>query len=120
VILADTSIWIDHFRGSLSGLARHLDQGDILIHPFIIGELALGHLTNREQILSALKNLPRALTATDEEVLTLITNAKLFGLGIGYIDAHLLTATKITAGTTLWTKDQKLKAAATKLHIEQA
>jgi predicted nucleic acid-binding protein len=118
VILVDTSIWIDHFRGSNSELARHLDQGKVLIHPFIIGELALGYLTDRDRILAALNDLPRALAATDEEVLILINNGKLFGLGIGYIDAHLLAATKLTAAASLWTRDQKLHSAATKLQIQ--
>ncbi len=78
----------------------------------MIGELALSHLSRRSEILGLLHNLPQATAATDTEVLTLIDSRKLFGLGIGYVDAHLLAATMLTTGARLWTRDKRLAAVA--------
>ena len=80
----------------------------MLAHPWVTGELALGHLSGRNEILTLLHNLPQATAATDVEVLTLIENQHLFGLGIGYVDAHLLAATLLTPGARLWTRDKRL------------
>jgi predicted nucleic acid-binding protein len=108
VILVDTSVWIEHFRADKKALARLLDAGLVLTHPFIIGELALGNLRRRELVLRALLDLPQARVATDAEVLTFIDRHELFGRGIGYIDAHLLAAARLTAEATLWTNDRRL------------
>lgn len=108
MILVDTLVWIDHFRGGDSELASLLQDGHVLAHPWVIGELALGHLSQRSEILGLLRNLPQAKSATDAEVLTLIDNHQLFGLGIGYVDAHLLAATMLTTDARLWTRDKRL------------
>lgn len=116
MILVDTSIWIDHLRGGGGGaLARLLQHGRVLGHPAVRGEIAVGRLSDRTEILGLLANLPQATPATDAEVMTLIQSRKLFGLGIGYIDAHLLGATLLTSGARLWTRDKSLEATASAL-----
>jgi predicted nucleic acid-binding protein len=112
VILVDTSVWIDHLRAGDPELASLLHNGDVLAHPWVTGELALGHLAQRSEILGLLQNLPQAKAATDVEVLTLVDSHQLFGLGIGYVDAHLLAATMLTTGARLWTRDKRLAAVA--------
>lgn len=117
MILVDTSIWIDHLRTGDLKLARLLQDGRVLAHPCVTGELALGQLSHRSEILGLLQNLPQATAATDAEVLTLVESRQLFGLGIGYVDAHLLAATLLTAGAGLWTRDKRLAAVATRLGL---
>ena len=117
MILADTSVWVDHLRAGDKALAALLDAGMVLAHPFVIGELALGNLRQREIVLKALADLPPAGVATDAEVLHLIERHALSGRGIGYIDAHLLAAVKLTAGAELWTHDKRLHAAAAQLRL---
>lgn len=117
MILVDTSIWIDHLRMHDERLARLLSDGQVLAHPFIVGELALGQMQNRGVVLSALRDLPQATVATDREVLRFIDAERLFGLGIGYIDAHLLAAVRLTPGTLLWTRDKRLLLASSRLGI---
>lgn len=101
MILADTSIWIHHFRECNSRLRKLLEQGQLLSHPFVIGELALGNLEQRELSLDALQDLPKATVARDEEVLQYISNRALFGRGIGYVDAHLLVARAMVTMTRI-------------------
>jgi len=108
VILVDTSIWIDHLRTGDPELGELLRDGQVLAHPWVTGELALGQLSRRSEILGLLHNLPQATIATDGEVLTLIDKRQLFGLGIGYVDAHLLAATALTPAARLWTRDKRL------------
>lgn len=117
MILADTPVWVDHLRHGDKELASLLDRSEIVIHPFIIGELALGHLKPRDQILRVLSDLPQTIIATHAEVLRLIERHVLFGTGIGYIDAHLLTAVVLTPGTLIWTRDRQLLGAANKLGL---
>jgi len=117
VILVDTSVWVAHFRAGDKALAALLSAGAVLIHPFVIGELALGNLRQRELLLNALADLPRASIATDDEVLHFIEHHALFGRGIGYVDAHLLASVQLTAGTTLWTNDKKLQSVAEQLRL---
>jgi len=112
VILVDTSVWINHLRVGDPKLAALLQDGYVLAHPWVIGELALGQLSQRTEILGLLHNLPQANVATDAEVLKLIDSRHLFGLGIGYVDAQLLAATMLTAGAGLWTRDKRLAAVA--------
>jgi predicted nucleic acid-binding protein len=112
VILVDTAIWVDHLRTGDPELVALLQDGQVLAHPCVTGELALGHLARRREILGLLHNLPQASVATDVEVLALIDNQQLFGLGIGYVDAHLLAATMLTADARLWTRDKRLAAVA--------
>jgi predicted nucleic acid-binding protein len=117
VILVDTSVWIDHLRTGEPELAALLQDGHVLAHPWVTGELALGHLSRRSEILRLLHHLPQAKAATDHEVLTLIDNHRLFGLGIGYVDAHLLAATMLTTGARLWTRDKRLAAVSDQLGL---
>lgn len=108
MILADSSVWVDHLRVGDGGLTARLDHRMIAMHPFVIGELALGNLRQRRQILSLLQGLPGMVMARDEEVLAFIDGAGLAGQGIGYIDCHLLASVKLTADTRLWTRDRRL------------
>lgn len=117
MILVDTSVWIDHLRNNNVTLVNLLNTGQVLIHPFVIGELALGNLRQRDAILDTLNNLQSVKIAKDEETIRFINQHKLYGLGIGHIDAHLLTSVRLTPGTLLWTKDKPLHAAANRLEM---
>jgi len=117
VILIDTAIWIDHLRSSDAVLVNLLEAEQVLSHPFVIGEIALGTLRQRDQILAELHDLPQAEVATDREVLQFIGRDRLFGLGIGYIDAHLLASTRLTPDALLWTRDRRLRGVANKLGL---
>lgn len=117
MILADTSVWIDHLRESDRALVALLDTGGVLAHPFVIGELALGNLRQRGMVLSALSDLPCTSVATDAEVLHFIDRHRLCGRGIGYVDAHLLAAVQLTAGARLWTNDKRLRGVAVGLGL---
>ncbi len=117
MILVDTSIWIDHFRQPDLVLEALIERDDVLTHPFVIGELAMGHLRQRDAIMTWMRDLPLAISALDEEVLDFVDEHSLFGLGIGYIDAHLLAAARLTQGTALWTRDKRLDAAAQRLSL---
>lgn len=112
MILVDTSVWIDHLRAGELVLADLLNQSQVMIHPFVLGEMSLGNLTRRDVVLGSLAGLPGVAVASDAEVLGFVEDAKLYGLGIGYIDAHLLAAVRLTPGVTLWTRDKRLRAAA--------
>lgn len=120
MILVDTTIWIDHFRRGDRTLARLLDEGSVSIHACVLGELALGHLPQRTRLLNELGRLPRVNRATDEEVAALIESERLYGLGIGFGDAHLLAATRLTPETTLWTRDRLLRDVAETLGVASA
>ena len=117
MILIDTAIWIDHLRSPEPIVSTLLDRNDVLIHPFIVGELSVDSFKNREAILSDLRDLPRATVANDDEVLTFVTKNTLYGIGIGYIDAHLLASVQLTAGALLWTRDKRLHVAANRLGL---
>ena len=111
MILVDTSVWVDHLRSGVPVLANLLQEGEVLIHPWVIGEIACGNLRNRQQVLDLLLGLPTALVASDSEVLLLIERGNLMGRGIGYVDAHLLTAAKLSR-CGLLTQDRRLAAVA--------
>ena len=115
MILVDTSVWVDHLRKSNKVLAGQLDSGMVLVHPFVIGELALGNLKQRELVLNLLANLPQAAVATDAEVLKFVERHALFERGIGYVDVHLLAAVQLTAAAVLWTHDKRLHDVAVQL-----
>jgi len=117
VILIDTSVWIDHLRSSDANLVKLLKGGQVLAHPFVIGELALGNLRQRQLILNTVLDLPRSVVASDDEVLHFISEHRLFESGIGYVDAHLLTAVRLTAGAALWTRDKRLHGVADRLAL---
>jgi predicted nucleic acid-binding protein len=117
LILVETSIWVDHLRSRDARLARLLDDHQISTHPFVVGELAVGNLRNRDEILLMLNSLPVTAVASHDEALRFISNFSLAGRGLGYIDVHLLAAVSLTPETSLWSKDQRLRAVAEHLSI---
>ncbi len=116
MILVDTSIWVDHLRRADASLIVLLEQDQVLLHPFVIGELALGNLPRRKQVLDSLQDLPLAIEASDAEVFDFINQHALFGMGIGYVDAHLLASARLNS-VMLWTRDKRLCEAAIKLGL---
>lgn len=116
MILVDTSVWIHHLRKGDRELTILLNEGVVLCHPFVIGELACGNLKNRAEILSLLVALPSSSLASHAEGLHLVTDRELAGRGIGWIDVHLL-ASALLSKCTLWTKDKALGAVAAALEI---
>ena len=117
MVLVDTSIWINHLREPVQGLVDLLEEGEVLIHPVVIGELACGLLSSRNSLLHYLDRLPRIVVATDQEVRQLIETHKLMGQGVGYLDMHLLASTVLSGEVQLWTRDKKLAILANKLSI---
>ena len=120
MILVDTSVWVDHLRVGDAQLAVLLNSSQVLMHPFVVGELACGNLSNRAEVLALLGQLPRAAVATNEEALFFIERHELMGRGIGYVDAHLLAAVSLDAGTQLWTRDKRLLAVAGTMKLTYA
>jgi len=117
MILADTSVWIDHMRGRRSRFSAALENDLVLVHPFVIGELACGNLRDRNEVLALLHDLPLAVAATDAEVLAFIERRKLMGRGLGYIDVHLLASAALSGTARLWTHDRRLAAVAVQLGL---
>lgn len=117
MLLVDSGIWIDHLRQTVPDLERALLAANVLGHPFVTGEIAMGSLKNRETVIDALSRLPQAETATDEDVLALVERRRLFSLGLGWIDAHLLASALLTRDARLWTEDRRLRDAAERLGI---
>jgi predicted nucleic acid-binding protein len=117
VIIVDTSVWIDHLKSGDAVLVDLLGTGRVLAHSFVTAELALGSLRQRRAVLESLHDLPQASVASDDEVMMLIEREQLYGLGIGYVDAHLLAAARLTSGALLWTRDRRLRQAATQLGL---
>ena len=116
MILVDTSVWVDHFRHRDQSLADLLSGGRVLMHPFVRGELALGNLKPRAEILKLLSDLPHAMVADENELLHIVESRKLMGLGIGLIDAHLLASALLSA-CMLFTRDKRLLLIADKLKV---
>jgi predicted nucleic acid-binding protein len=116
-VIVDTSIWVDHFRASNFRLTELLNRGGVAMHPFIIGELALGHVPRIAEMMDDLNELPQATVASTGEVLKFISDRKLQGSGIGHVDAHLLAAAALTPETFVWTRDKRLLAAAQPLSL---
>jgi predicted nucleic acid-binding protein len=108
MILVDTSVWIDHLRASDAHLARLLNDGRVLAHPFVNGEIALGNLRQRAMVVEALEALPTITVAEHAEVMHVINTAAIAGTGIGYVDAHLIVSVQLHPGATLWTRDKRL------------
>jgi predicted nucleic acid-binding protein len=115
MVLVDTSVWVFHLRETHYGLVELLNSGEVVGHPFIVGELACGNLKNRTSIISLLEALPMAFTVGHEEVLAFIEARRVMGKGLGYGDVHLLAAALLT-GVSLWTLDRKLDKAAQELN----
>jgi predicted nucleic acid-binding protein len=117
MVLVDTSVWISHLRDGHYGLMELLNSGDVLCHPFIIGELACGNIKNRDEIISLLKSLPMARTIDHDEALKFIEDRGLARRGLGFIDIHLL-ASAILSDSLMWSLDKKLINTALELNID--
>jgi predicted nucleic acid-binding protein len=118
-ILADTSVWIEHLRRGDCRLAALLRDGRVMTHPFVIGELACGTIGNREGVLAGLAELPRTVMADHEETMHFLESRRLWGLGIGWVDAHLI-ASALLSGCGLLTLDRRLKQAAQRAGVAAA
>jgi predicted nucleic acid-binding protein len=116
VILADTSVWIQHLRASDRRLIDALEASRVCIHPFVIGEIACGNLQNRTELLELLAHLPSASVASDAEALVFLEQHALMGRGIGFIDVHLLASAALSAAA-LWTHDRRLAVVSTELGL---
>lgn len=117
MILADTSVWVDHLRQGDNDLMRALQASEVLIHPFVIGEIALGHLRDRATVLKLLAGLPMTDVVDDPVLWKFIEDFGMPGRGIGYVDAHLLASVRATSGARLWTRDRRLAALAAELGL---
>jgi predicted nucleic acid-binding protein len=117
MVLADTSIWIDHFRRRDLRLTQFLDRGDVVMHPFVLGELVLGYVPRIAEMIEDLRTLPKAILADTDEILKFIAHRKLSESGIGYVDVHLLAAAALAPETFIWTRDKRLHAAAQSLSL---
>ena len=117
MILADTSVWIDHLRSPLAQLAEFVSAGEILMHSIIVGELACGNLSDRGRRLRDWQHLPMIPEASNQEVLSTIESRQLMGQGIGFMDAHLLCAVLNCANTLIWTRDRRLRVVAGALGV---
>ena len=116
MILVDTSVWVDHLRRANLELVDLLERGQVLVHPFVVGEIACGSLSDREATLELLRQLPAEAVADPDEALGFIELRGLHGNGIGYVDLHLLASAALTAGSTLWTRDKRLRETAEALN----
>jgi predicted nucleic acid-binding protein len=112
LILVDTSVWVDHLRRGEAELADLLEGAAVLVHPFVIGEIACGNLADRELVLQLLQDLPSATVAEPDEVLGFIESRDLHGKGIGHVDVHLLASVALMPGAVLWTRDKRLNGEA--------
>ncbi len=117
MILADTSVWVDHLRAGDAGLRDSLEVGSVYIHPFVIGELACGHMENRSEVIGLLQQLPTVPRATDDEALQFIETHGLMAKGIGYVDVHLLASVALSPGVKLWTRDRRLASVAAEIGL---
>ena len=117
MVLVDTSVWVSHLRDGNAELANLLNDGKVLCHPLIVGELTCGNLKDRAVILSFLQLLPMSIEAEHDEVLSFIENNRLMGKGLGYVDIHLITSAVLT-GVPIWTLDKKLAQAADSLYVK--
>ena len=121
MILVDTSVWVDHLRHGDARLGALLESARVLAHPFVVGEIACGSLSDRAVVLELLRDLPMAAVAEAEEVLDFIDRQRIHGKGLGYVDVHLLASVVLTPGARLWTRDKRLHEIAISLgcaHIE--
>ena len=115
-MLVDTSVWVDHFRRRNPRLVHLLEAVQVLIHPYVTGELSCGHLAQRRDILNLLQALPALPLVEHGEVIEFVDSNRLFGRGLGWIDMHLLAAARL-AHVPLWTLDKRLAAAAAELGV---
>ena len=116
-VLADTSVWIDHFRSENPRFVNLLDNREVLIHPMVIGELACGNLSNRSATLEILSELPAIQAIEYGDILDFIEHNRLMGKGVDYVDVHLLASVAMADSASLWSYDRRLMDAATDLDI---
>ena len=116
MVLVDTSVWVKHFRYGDVALEDLLEDGQVMCHPFVVGELACGNLKNRIEILELLQALPNATVASHDEVMIFIEDHRLMGKGLGFIDLHLLVSA-VLSEIQLWTIDKRLHQASLKLRL---
>jgi predicted nucleic acid-binding protein len=117
VILVDTSVWIDHLHESDAELVTHLESTEVVMHPMVVGELSLGTIRRRRELLSNLDSLARSPVASSDEVRHLIEGHHLFGKGLSVVDVHLLASARLDARIRLWTRDKRLAAVAQRLGV---
>jgi predicted nucleic acid-binding protein len=117
MVLVDTSVWINHLHRSNDSLVDALDRSLVAQHPMVIGELALGSLSNRDEFLQLLADLAPVPVATHEEVLHFVNQNHLYGQGLSLVDAHLLASTTLSPGARIWTEDKRLSTVAEQLEI---
>jgi predicted nucleic acid-binding protein len=117
VILVDTSVWVDHLRREDPLLISLLERSEVFVHSWVVGELALGNMHNRDEVLALLGDMPQAQVIDHDAVRVLIADEKLYGLGIGLVDVHLLASASATPGTLLWTRDRRLGEVAGRLAL---
>ena len=116
MVLVDTPVWVDHFRVASLPLVRLLKDAKVVVHPFVIGELACGRLSRRHEVLSLLAKLPRVEAVSDAEALAFIDANGLAGSGIGWVDVHLLASARL-ARASLYTRDKALARAGARLGL---
>ena len=117
MILVDTSVWVDHLRSPEPDMIEQLNANNVMVHPFVIGELACGMLPDRAEVLRRLTMLPQIEQAAQEDVMSTIELVGLMGRGIGFIDAHLICSVVGSSGVSLWTRDQRLSRIAAELGV---
>lgn len=120
MILVDTSVWVDHLRQGNPLLVEFLDKSDVLMHPWVVGELALGNIRNRVEVLQLLAALLQIAVVNHSDVLQFISDERIYGLGVGLVDAQLLASARTTPGTAIWTRDRQLAGIAGRLGVHFA
>ena len=120
MILPDTSVWIDHIRSEIAHVDYLLNEGQVLMHPMVIGELACGNLRDRDAMLAKFRQTPELPELSHDEVIQFIEDNRIMGMGIGFVDAHLLASVAKAEGCQLWTRDRRLRNAAIRLNLAYA
>jgi len=120
MILADTSVWVDHFRSPVAALAQLVETSQLVMHPFVVGELAMGSLADRKLRLRLWAAMPSLPIVPLDEVLVLVEGRRLYARGIGYPDASLLASSLVTPNTSLWTRDRRLNEIASEFGVRAA
>ena len=120
MILVDTSVWVDHLRRGDAALVAALNANTVVVHAFVVGELACGQIKARHQVLSLVRSLMRLVAATEDEALYFLERHRLFGRGLGYIDVHLLAGAALNQDARLWTRDKRLRTVAAELGLAHA
>ena len=118
-MLADTSVWVNHFRTPNMDLQQLLEEGQVATHPFVIGELACGSLRRRTEVLRLIEALPCTPVASHDEVLAFIERQRLHGSGLGWIDMHLLASARL-GRQSLWSADRRLRETAIRLGLDES